>query len=317
MIELKAHRILAIVGPTASGKTALSLLLAESLGGEIVSADSRQIYKHLDIGTAKPSKADQSRILHHFIDVLEPTVEYSAGQYGLDARKVMAEIQHRRSATILVGGSGLYLKAVIDGIGNVPAAKQEIRSELEDEHKRLGLGHLVEELGKVDGQTLEAMKQMNARRVIRALEVFRSSGIPLSKLHAEQAKNLSLNVFQVAVRRSRPDLHDRIRKRVDEMLQEGLIDETRRLLAQGYPRALNSLNTVGYKEVCDYLEGKMTQDEMVEAIKRNTRRFAKRQMTWFRADKRIHWIDAIPGSQPEEIAPAIERVFRESIEGGM
>jgi tRNA dimethylallyltransferase len=243
--------------------------------------------------------------------LLDPAAEYSAGQYGLDARQVIAAIEQKGRLPIMVGGSGLYVKAVIDGLGNIPAAKLEIREELEEEHRRLGLPHLIEELRLVDAPTLDGMKQVNARRVIRALEVYRSSGIPLSRLHAEEEmKTASLDVFQAGLRWNRTDLHDRINARVDDMLRDGLLEETRRLLADGYPRSLNSLNTVGYKEICDYFEGKLTQESMIEAVKRNTRRFAKRQMTWFRADERIHWFDLHPGDTPDEIAQVIGHAFR-------
>jgi tRNA dimethylallyltransferase len=310
--DLKTPRSLAIVGPTASGKTALSLVLANSLDGEIVSVDSRQMFRYLDIGTAKPARADQVKVPHHFIDVFEPTIEYSAGKFGIDCRKVITAIQRRGKTPILVGGSGLYLKAVIDGLGDVPDAKQEIRTELEEEVQRLGLAHLIEELRAVDPATLNAMTQVNTRRVLRALEVYRTSGVPLSKLHAKQEKNRPLNVYQVGLRWSRPDLHLRINDRVDQMIRDDLEDETRKLLSRGFDRRLNSFNTVGYKEVCEHLEGRITRDAMVEAIKRNTRRFAKRQMTWFKADKRIHWIDLSPVSQFEEIAAKIERMFLEN-----
>lgn len=292
-------------------------MLAESLGGEIVSVDSRQIFKYLDIGTAKPSKADQARFPHHFVDVFDPTVEYSAGRFGIECRKTMIAIQHRGNTPILLGGSGLYLKAVIDGLRDLPDAKQEIREELEGEYKRLGLPHLIDELRSVDADTLRGMKQVNARRVIRALEVYRSTGIPLSKLQDKPDTGRPLNVFQIGLRWNRQDLHHRINDRVEAMIRDGLVEETRQLLSRGYSRDLNSFNTVGYKEVCDYLEGKQTHIAMVDAIKRNTRRFAKRQMTWFRADKRIQWIDVLPASPLEEIAARIEQLFHENAASGV
>jgi len=312
-IGLKTRRMLALVGPTASGKTALSLILAETLRGEIVSADSRQIYKYLDIGTAKPTKADRARVPHHLVDFLEPSAEYSAGQYGQEARRVIEEIQSRGRLPILVGGSGLYLKAVIDGLAEAPAAKKEIREELEHECKLLGLAHLVEELRKVDPITLAAMKQVNARRVIRALEVQRTTGVPLSRIHKGQDRGQTLDVLQVGLSWKRSDLYMRINERVDRMLREGLVEETRRFLTRGFGCHLNAFNTVGYKEVCDHLECLMTRDEMVEAIKRNTRRFAKRQTTWFKSDTRIHWIAVLPATPLEEIAA---KVFRVIDEGG-
>jgi tRNA dimethylallyltransferase len=307
---LNLPRILAIVGPTASGKTSISLLLAELLNGEILSADSRQIYKRLDIGTAKPSLADRRRVKHHFIDLLEPDEEYSAGQFGKDARVVVHAILKRGMVPILVGGSGLYVKAVIDGLFEGPGKDPEIRERLTEQWQREGIGLLLDALKKVDPAALAKMKEVTPRRVIRALEVFHITGKPLSQFHAEQEKAPGFETIQVGLDWERRELYARINQRVDRMIADGLIDEVRALKKMGLDKRVNALNTIGYKEVFDYLAGMLNYDEMVFLIKQNTRRFAKRQLTWFKADERIHWIAMAPDSEHAEIARDIEKIFR-------
>jgi tRNA dimethylallyltransferase len=305
--------VLAIVGPTASGKTTLSLDVAQLLGGEIVSADSRQIYKHIDIGTAKPSRSERNRIPHYLIDLLEPTEEYSAGQFGKEARRIFNEIKARGRIPFLVGGSGLYIRAALDGLVDVPEADAEIRKQLADQHKREGLEGLVKELARVDRKSLERMKEVNARRVIRALEVYRITGIPLSELHQRQGTVRSVDALQIGLQWRRSELYRRIDERVDRMMAEGLVDETRHLLEMGFNRNLNAFNSVGYKEVCDFLDGKLNHNTMVELIKRNTRRFAKRQTTWFKADKRIRWIEMSEDAELRDTREAIFSLYRESV----
>lgn len=309
---LNAPPLLVLVGPTASGKTAVSLVLAKSLQCEIISADSRQVYKYLDIGTAKPTPSELQSIPHHFISLVEPTEEYSAGRFGGEARRAIGEILTRARIPLLVGGSGLYIKAVIDGLANVPEAKGEIRSELESEYKRFGLPHLLDELRSVDEKSLVSMKEVTVRRVIRALEVYRTTGIPLSTIHEAQKNTPSLHVLQAGLRWNRAQLYRRVDERVDLMIERGLIEECQRLLARGLDRRLNALNTVGYKEVLEFLDSKLSRDAMIDAIKRNTRKFAKRQLTWFRADKRIHWIDVDALMTAEEVAARIERLWHDA-----
>jgi len=285
---LNTRRILAIVGPTASGKTLLSLLVAEILNGEIVSADSRQIFKYLDIGTAKPTRADRKRVPHHFVDFLDPRQEYSAGLFGDDVRKVLKDVFDRGKVPILVGGSGLYIKSAIDGLFGGPGRDPEIRARLEEQLRTDGLEPLLDTLGKVDPIVLKKMKEITPRRVIRALEVFSIAGKPLSEYDSEQEKIPDFQAIQFGLKWERKELYSRINQRVDRMISDGLMDEVQKLAGMGYDRGLNALNTVGYKEVFDYLDGTVNRETMVELIKRNTRRFAKRQITWFKADERIH-----------------------------
>ena len=302
---MKTRRILAIVGPTASGKTPLSLLVAEILNGEIVSADSRQFFKYLDIGTAKPTRADRKRVPHHFVDFLDPRQEYSAGLFGDDVRKVLKDLFDRGKVPILVGGSGLYIKSAIDGLFGGPGRDPEIRARLEEQLRTDGLEPLLNTLGKVDPIVLKKMKEITPRRVIRALEVFSIAGKPLSEYHSEQEKIPDFQAIQFGLKWERKELYSRINQRVDRMISDGLMDEVQKLVGMGYDRGLNALNTVGYKEVFDYLEGTVNRETMIELIKRNTRRFAKRQITWFKADKRIH---QTPMTETHDLAEAARRI---------
>lgn len=309
-VSLKSRQVLAIVGPTASGKTPLSLLVAEFLNGEIVSADSRQIYRCLDIGTAKPTQPDRQRVPHHFIDILDPAVAYSAGQYGLEAREVIGQILDRGKIPILVGGSGLYLKAAIDGLFNGPGRDAETRARLEDQLHSEGIDALLNDLREIDPRHLEKLKEVTPRRVIRALEVYYITGTPITQLQTQQDDRPDFETEQFGLEWDRKELYGRIDERVDRMISDGLIEEVRSLKARGFSRLLNALNTVGYKEVFDYLEGLSDRGAMVGLIKRNTRRFAKRQMTWFKADPRIHWIHMSGDTELSIVARNIVMRFR-------
>jgi tRNA dimethylallyltransferase len=311
---VKQPFVLAIVGPTASGKTPVSLLLAERLNGEIVSADSRQIYKYLDIGTAKPTPADRARVKHHFIDILELGEEYSAGQFGQEARRVIERMFQRGKLPILVGGSGLYVKAVVDGLFEGPGRDPDVRSRLSEQMGREGVGSLLEALRKVDPSAVANMTEVKPRRLIRALEVYAITGRPISEFHAEQETKPKFKAVQVGLDWKRAELYDRINERVDRMIAGGLVDEVKRLRARGYNRHLNALNTVGYKEVFDYLEGSCSLEDAVRLIKQNTRRYAKRQLTWFRADRRIRWV-SMSAASLSEVAKEIEKIFKRQRRG--
>jgi tRNA dimethylallyltransferase len=303
-------QVLAIVGPTASGKTALSILLAEKLHGEIISADSRQIYKFLNIGTAKPAKEDLKRIPHHFIDILDPDQEYNAAEYGQQARSSIEKLFAQRIQPIIVGGSGLYVRAIIDGFFNGPGKDPEIREQLEKEVQISGPEVLFEKLKQADPIAAARMDATKVRRVVRALEVYYTTGNPISDLHSAQETKSSFEVVQYALEWERKTLYERINCRVDEMVEKGLIEEVRELRTRGYLSNLNALNTVGYKEAFDFIEGKLAKEEMVKLIKQNTRHFAKRQLTWFRADKRIRWILANERTDWNEIAEMIQKEFQ-------
>jgi tRNA dimethylallyltransferase len=305
-------KLLAIVGPTASGKTALSIHLAERLHGEIVSADSRQIYRHLDIGTAKPSSEELKRVPHHFVNILDPDQEYNAGIFGTQARKKIEEIFLTGRQPILVGGSGLYVRAVIDGLIEAPERNVEIRKQLEEEARTFGTEVLIEKLKKVDPVSAATIEPTRLHRIVRALEVFYTSGQPISKLHIQQNTIPSFEVCQFGLLWDRGSLYKRIEERVDMMIERGLIEEIKDIIELGYSSKANALNTVGYKEVFDFLHEKLTKEKMIDLIKQNTRHFAKRQMTWFRADQRIEWIHVDERTEWASIADIILEKFQSS-----
>jgi tRNA dimethylallyltransferase len=303
-------RVIALVGTTASGKTLLSILLAERLRGEIISADSRQIYNFLNIGTAKPTPEDLNRVLHNFINILDPNQEYNAAEYGQQARIKIEELLKQGVQPIIVGGSGLYVRAAIDGFFSGPGKNSEIREQLEKEAQSFGAEVLFDKLKRIDPVSAAKMDASKVRRVVRALEVYYTTGKPISDLHSAQATIAPFEVVQYALEWERKILYDRINKRIDEMMEKGLVEEVRELIGRGYLSSMNALNTVGYKEAFDFIEGKLKKEEMVRLIKQNSRRFAKRQLTWFRADKRIRWISVNEQTNWNEIAENIIKEFR-------
>jgi tRNA dimethylallyltransferase len=280
--------VLCIVGPTASGKSSLAILVAKSLHGEIISADSRQVYKYLDIGTAKPTKPQRRQVMHHFVDLLDPDVAFSAGEFGRKGRETIDDIFRRKRVPIVVGGSGLYVKSLIDGFFEGPSADNEVRRRLSKRLQAEGAEKLLAELRDIDPVSAGRMLPSNTRRIVRGLEVYELTGIPLSKLQ-DQRIRIDFTPLMIGLQWERKVLYARINKRVDTMLKDRLLEEVRTLLDFGYSEATNSLQTVGYQEAISHLQGEIDYKTMVELIKRNTRRYAKRQLTWFRADRRIHW----------------------------
>ena len=282
-------KILAIVGPTASGKTPLALLLGKQLNGEVISADSRQIYRFMDIGTAKPTAEERLVVPHHLIDLLDPAQEYSAGQFLRDAQEAVRAVQERGRLPMLVGGSGLYVRAFIDGLFAGPGKDPQIREELEEQLRARGAAWLLEELRRIDPVAAASADPTKPRRIIRALEVYRITGQPLSELQRTEHTRPPYGVHQYALEWDRAVLYGIIEERVDRMMESGLLQEVRSLMERGYDLRCNAMNTVGYKELFRHLQSEIDLDEAVALIKRNTKRFAKRQFTWFRADKRIIW----------------------------
>lgn len=285
------RRVIVITGPTCSGKTSLSIGLAKKIGSEIISADSRQIYKYLNIGSAKPSHEELAEVKHYLIDCLEPDETYNASRFESDAIKITGDIFSKGKVPIVAGGAGLYIKALVDGIFNSADTDEELRINYLEKKKNLGNEYLYEELKKVDPESASKMLPQNWKRVIRALEVFHLTGKPIWKHQEAYKRDAEYNFIQFGLNWNREALYYRIERRVDKMIEEGLVEETKKILSSGFSKELNSLNTVGYKEIISYLENEITLERAVELIKRNTRRFAKRQMTWFRGDKRINWID--------------------------
>jgi len=283
------QRVIVIVGPTCSGKSYLGLRLAQLINGEIISADSRQIYKQLNIGTAKPTSEELQKVKHHFIDILNLHEDYDVNKFSIDAENVIVDIHKRNKTAIVAGGSGLYVKALIDGIVDSVDKDEYLRKELLAKKEKYGNEFLYNELIKVDPISAEKMLPQNWKRVIRALEVFYLSGKPIWQHHSSQNKNSKFSFYQVGLNWNREALYTRIEERIDEMIEDGLVDEVSGILNDGYSKNLNSLNTVGYKEIISYLEKEITLNRAIELIKRNTRRYAKRQLTWFRSDERTKW----------------------------
>ncbi|MCK5457396.1 MAG: tRNA (adenosine(37)-N6)-dimethylallyltransferase MiaA [Melioribacteraceae bacterium] len=299
------RRVIVIVGATGSGKTSLSLKLAAKLNTEIISADSRQIYKILDIGTAKPLKEELNQIKHHFIDSLNPDEPFNVSKYEDASLKIIDELHQKDKIPIVVGGSGLYIKALVDGLFNEVDTDEEFRRKLIDEREKFGNEYLYQKLIAVDKESANTMLPQNWKRVIRALEVFHLTGEPIWKFHAEHKREVDIEFLQNGLQWERELLYQNINNRVDKMIFDGLVDEVKSILGKGYSSNLNSLNTVGYKEIIAYLNGECDLDRAVELIKRNTRHYAKRQMTWFRKDERIKWFEIDQEEDLEKIADSI------------
>jgi len=287
-------QLVAIVGPTAVGKSALALRLAQTLDGEIVSADSRQVYRYLDIGTAKPSPEERALVPHHLIDVVDPDEDFSLALYQEMAYQAIEAIQSRGKLAILVGGSGLYVWAILGGfkIPHVPP-DASLRKSLEDRAKKEGYMALYEELEQVDPDAAQRIDPRNVRRLIRALEVFRTTGLPISKLERSSA---SLPTLVIGLTTERRELYRKIDSRVDGMIERGFVKEVEGLLKRGYSLDLPSMSGLGYRQIGQYLKGQIDLPTAVQQIKYETHRFARHQYAWFRpSDERIHWFDVRDG----------------------
>ncbi|MDD2736106.1 MAG: tRNA (adenosine(37)-N6)-dimethylallyltransferase MiaA [Desulfuromonadaceae bacterium] len=290
-------KLLIICGPTASGKSALALQLAHALDAEIVNADSMQVYRRLDIGTAKPSSDQQREIRHHLIDVVEPDQQFSAADFASAADTAIRDIVSRGKRVIVVGGTGLYIKALLRGLVDSPGGEGELRQALQNEAGRIGNAAMLQQLRLVDPELAATLHPNNLVRIIRALEVYRLTGIPLSRFQQEHAFTARrYDTLQIGISVDRALLYTRIEERVEQMLAAGLLEEVRALLAAGYGRDLKSMRSIGYKEAAAYLSGECSADETSRLIKRNTRHYAKRQLTWFMADPDILWFDSADNS---------------------
>lgn len=296
--------MIVIAGPTASAKSAVALLLAERMGGEIVSVDSMQVYRGMDIGTAKPSAEERARVPHHLIDVAGITERFDAAQFAHLARQAVAEIQGRKRVPVLCGGTGLYFRAFFEGIGRGPPGDPALRKQLE----KLPLPALLQELAERDPDTYQSIDRNNPRRVIRAVEVVRVTGGPFSEQKAAWGSTqLALPAF--GLRRQTKDLHERINRRVDAMFAQGLIDETRHLLQHGLAENSTALQALGYRQVVEHLRGERPLAETIELVKLRTRQFAKRQMTWFRHQLALRWIDVAHDQSAIEVASQISEAI--------
>ncbi|MCU7490970.1 MAG: tRNA (adenosine(37)-N6)-dimethylallyltransferase MiaA [Ignavibacteria bacterium] len=285
------RKVVVILGPTASGKTLTAISLAKELSSEVISADSRQVYRFLDIGTAKPSVDELNKVKHHFIGTLTPDEDFNVSRFEEDSLEIIRRLHKEGKIPVVAGGSGLYIKALVEGISTTAATDEELRLEIKTKLETLGREHLYEELKIVDPKAASTMLPQNYKRVMRALEVFHLTGRSILEHHEEYERNLDFQFLQFGLNWQRDVLYRNIEKRVDEMIESGLVDEVKSILQMGYSKDLNSLNTVGYKEIILHLSGEISLERAVELIKRNTRRYAKRQMTWFRRNTQINWFD--------------------------
>lgn len=287
---MKKIPLIIIAGPTASGKTALAVQVAKQINGEIVSADSMQIYKYMDIGTAKPSEAEKEGIPHYMMDFLDPSESFSVSDYCDMAKKYIADISNRGKIPILTGGTGLYIDSLVNGVefGKMPENPQ-IRAELEELAEREGNEAVYKILLEVDPETAEKYHPNNLRRVIRAIEFYKTANQTISA-HAKEEKTSPYDSVYFCIDWDRAELYERINRRVDLMLEEGLEKETMELLSMGIDKNSTSMQSIGYKELFGYLDGGKSFEEAVDELKRNTRRYAKRQLTWFKRNKNIVWL---------------------------
>jgi tRNA dimethylallyltransferase len=295
-----------LLGPTAGGKSEIALHLAERIGAEIVGADSRQIYRGLEIGTAAPSDADRRRVAHHLASFLPPSETYSAGRYARDARSAIADVESRGAAAVIVGGSGLYLRALLDGLFAGPERNEEVRAELLARLAERGLDDLREELGRVDPKALASIFPGDSVRVIRALEVHRLTGVPISELRRDR-RNEGIAARRYGIRWTRVALAHRIADRIEQQLRDGFLEQTRALSQAGHPENSPGLHTLGYRELLQHLRGDVTREEAVATIALRTRQLAKRQETWFRRVPDVRWFDLESPEEFRTIAREIER----------
>ena len=295
-------KVIVICGPTASGKTALSIELAKKINGEIISSDSMQIYKDMDIGTAKPTKQEMQEVKHYLLDFVEPDQRYSVAQFKKDAEKAIEEILAKNKVPIIVGGTGLYVDSLIYGIEYQEIElDKKYREELEEKAQKEGLETLYEQAQKIDPQAMEKISANDKKRILRILEIYHSTGKTKTQQEIESRKNevkYDYKVFALNIEREK--LYERINKRVDIMIKQGLIQEVENLCSK-YTEFPTAMQGLGYKEVVEYLQGKISEQEMIEKIKMETRRYAKRQLTWFRKNKQTIWLDATKGKENVEI----------------
>ena len=283
-------KVIIICGPTGIGKTAVGIELARKFGGEIISADSMQIYRHMDIGTAKPTPEELAQIAHHMIDIVDPDEDYDAAQFAKQGRDRIAEIVNGNLIPFIVGGTGLYIKALLHGLFQSKPVDPRIRNRLNQEAEENGPGFLYERLKKIDPAAASRIHPNDSYRIMRALETIESSGKPISKHHQNHGfADDPFAALKIGLQMDRQNLYARIDNRVELMIEAGLVEEVKKLLAMGYSAELKSMQSIGYRHVVEFLEEKLPWDECVRTLKRDTRRFAKRQFTWFGADRDIIW----------------------------
>lgn len=282
------NKLLVLLGPTGVGKTEWSIKIAEALQCPIVSADSRQLYKGMTIGTAAPTSEQLNRVRHYQVGILCPEQYYSASEYEMDTIPLIQKLHNKQNVVILTGGSMMYIDAICDGIDEMPTIDESLRNDLQELYKREGPDHIRQKLKLLDPIFYNQVDLKNIKRVIHALEVCIMAGRPYSSLRTNNKKQRPFTTIKIGFNRPREELYSRINKRVDEMIEEGLIEEARGFYDK---RHLNALNTVGYKELFNYFSGEWTLAQAIDKIKQHSRNYARKQLTWFRRDSSIHWID--------------------------
>lgn len=299
----KPPKIIVVCGSTGVGKTGTAIKLARHFSGVIISADSIQVYKYMDIGAAKPTLQERAAVPHHLIDVVAPDEPFDAARFARKARVIIDAIRQRGKTPFVVGGTGLYIKALLYGLADALPANPDLRRRLQAEAAQNGALSLHQRLEACDPQTAERLHPNDVYRIVRALEVYETSGLPLSKSQAaHNFKSCPFNVLKIGLELSRPVLYKRINQRVEAMIQAGFTDEVRQLLDKGYTADLKPMQSIGYRHVAAFLQDRCSWDETVRLWKRDTRRYAKRQQTWFKSDPDIGWI------APEEWESAIPRI---------
>lgn len=299
--------VIVLAGPTAVGKTALSLLLADALRGEIVSADSMQVYRGMDIGTAKASPEERARVPHHMIDVADPGVNFSVADYVSLAEKALRDIQARGKLPLITGGTGFYIQALLKGLDfSESRGESPLRNHLQERMEEEGPLALHAELARLDPESAAVIHPHNRKRVIRALEYFQETGRPISELNRQQqAQESPYRVLYLVLNLPREQLYRRIEERVEEMLARGLVREVEGLLARGVPPQATAMQGLGYKEASEYLEGRCSLEEAADRIKLGSRHYAKRQLTWFRREKDVLWIEKTDYGDEESLSRAV------------
>jgi len=299
--QLKRPTLIVLLGPTGVGKTNISLSMAEQFGCPIISSDSRQFYRELKIGTAAPSEDQLRRVKHYFIGSHSIHDEYNAGQYEKDAIELLDELFKKHDVVLLVGGSMMYIDAICNGMDDIPNVDAETRAYWQKQYADGGLEYIQKELMLLDPVHYEQVDIQNPKRILHALEICSMTGAPYSALRTGQRKLRNFNILKIGINRPRPELYERINARVDEMMKDGLLEEAKMFYQF---KSLNTLNTVGYKELYAYMDGLWTLDFAVNMIKQDSRRYAKRQMTWFNRDKEIRWF------HPDELELKLESVVQ-------
>jgi len=299
----KLKKIIVICGPTGVGKTGFAIGLARRFKGEIVGADSMQIYRYMDIGTAKPTVAEQAAVVHHMVDIVDPHEDFDAAEYGRRAHDCVIRLIEQNKLPLVVGGTGLYIKALTFGIAEAVPSDDKIRVQLKSELTRTSSQAMHDRLAQVDPQSALRIHPNDSFRILRALEVFQITGQPISAYHDRHGFSVArFDALQIGLTLPRPQLYARINQRVDAMLAQGLLDEVRDFLDKGVDSRLRSMQSLGYRHMTDFLQGRLDWDEAVRTLKRDHRRYAKRQMTWFGADAYVKWL------QPDQFSKAVAMI---------